>query len=141
MMPHYRSEYRARAREAIAAVPSFAGVTVLRVWNGTIDFVTLPVVGVVTPQERVEEPRPASATRRTVLQVAVRRAGGDDVEDRLDQDSETIEALILSTFAPLNGQPILEETSVITKAEGHTNVATLVMSFRLTSFRAPRRIP
>lgn len=137
-MPHYRSEYRADARKAIEEDPRFSGMTILKVWNGTIDTAALPVVGILTPQERVEEFRRSSATRRTLLQVAVRRLGSDDVEDQLDADSEAIEALILGAFAKLNGQPVLEETSVVTNTQGHATVATLVMSFRLTSFRAPR---
>lgn len=134
-MAHYRSTYRAQALAALAAHEHFAGFTMLKVWSGSVDDDTLPVIGVLTPQERVDQVGKPSTARRTTLQVGLRRRGFDDVEDQLDEDSELIEAIICATFLSQRQACFLEETSVVANTDGRANIGTLVMTFRLSSWR------
>lgn len=140
-MPHYRSEYRRTVLAALVAHARFSAFTPLKVWAGSIDDQTLPVIGVLTPQERREQPSKASVTCRTLLQIVVRRLGSDDVEDQLDEDSEAIEAIVSDAMLKIRQGCFLEDLSVVTNTDGFANVATLVMSFRLTSFRKIPAIP
>jgi len=140
-MAHYRSEYRALVRAALREHARFDEFTIFRVWPGSVDEDTLPVLGVLTPQDRCEQDTMTSTMRRTMLQVALRRAGHDEVEDELDQDSDIIEAVVT---AALRGQGLscfLEETSVVANTQGARNIGTLVMSFRITLWRAPATLP
>lgn len=140
-MAHFRTECRTAVRDALQAHAHFAGCTVLRVWSGAIDHDTLPVFGVLTPQDRCEQDSMTSTARRTLLQVALRRAGHDEVEDVLDQDSEVIEALVIATLRRPDRACFLDETTVVTNTDGVRNVGTLVMSFRVTQWLPPATLP
>lgn len=140
-MSHYRSEYRATARAALAAHPRFTDVTILKVWPGSVDDETLPVLGVLTPQEPCAADTHKSTTRRTLMQIALRRLGGDEVEDLLDEDSEIIEAIIIAALRRPDLRCVLEETSVVTGSQGYSFVGTLVMGFRLQSWRPVATLP
>ncbi|AZV00200.1 hypothetical protein pben1_p43 [Paracoccus phage vB_PbeS_Pben1] len=140
-MPHYRSSYRASVLAALIANARFSGFTALKVWPGSVDADSLPVIGVLTPQDRCERDTQKTTVRRTLLQVAVRRLGGDDVEDVLDDDSEVIEAIVLATLRRLDQPCALEDTSVVSSTVAERNVGTLVMSFRLQSWRPVATLP
>ncbi|SFY23556.1 hypothetical protein SAMN04244548_03193 [Paracoccus pantotrophus] len=140
-MPHHRSAYRASVLAALTANARFAGFTAPKVWTGSIDAASLPVIGVLTPQERCERDTQTTTARGTLLQVAVRRLGGDDVEDDLDDDSEVIEAIVMATLRRLDRACALEDTSVVTNTMAERNVGTLVMSFRLRSWRPVATLP
>lgn len=140
-MGHYRSDYRNQAREALAAESRFAGFTVLKVWPGSIDADSLPVLGVLTPQDRSERDSQVSTSRQTLLQVAVRRIGGEDVEDILDEDSALIEAIVISALRRRDVACVLEDTSVVSNSESRQFVGTLIMSFRLQSWRPEATLP
>lgn len=135
-MSHWRSEYRTSVRTALAARPRFADVRILKVWPGSIDDASLPVIGVLTPNEPVARDSQNSATRRTLLQVALRRTGGEDIEDMLDADSDEIEAVVLAALRTLARRVQLEEMSVVSDSRSEAYVGTLVMSFRILSFRS-----
>ncbi|MFG6080978.1 hypothetical protein ACEUZ9_001593 [Paracoccus litorisediminis] len=140
-MAHFRTDCRNAVREALSGHNHFAGFTVLRVWSGVIDHDTLPVLGVLTPQDRCEQDSMTSTARRTLLQVALRRTGLDEVEDVLDRDSAVIEALVIAALRRPDRACVLEETSVVTNTDGQRNVGTLVMSFRLTHWLPPATLP
>ena len=97
-MAHFRTEYRNSVRAALRDHARFDDFTILKVWPGVIDADTLPVLGVLTPQDRCEQDSMTSTARRTLLQVALRRDGHDEVEDVLDQDSMAIEALVIAAL-------------------------------------------
>jgi len=134
-MAHYRSEYRDMVRAALREHSRFEEFTIFRVWPGVVDEGTLPVLGVLTPQDRCELDTMTSTRRSTMLQVALRRAGHDEVEDQLDEDSEIVEAVVTTTLRRLDRGCFLDETTVVANTDGRRNVGTLVMTFRLTSFR------
>lgn len=140
-MSHYRSEFRTLVREALAAHPRFTEVTVMRVWPGSIDAATLPVIGVLTPQERSAPDTQTTTRRGTLLQVALRRIGHDEVEDVLDADSAVVEAVVIATLRSRERNCVLKDTSVVSNSDAHAFVGTLVMSFRVTSWRPVATLP
>jgi hypothetical protein len=135
-MPHYRSEYRRLCRAALARTPALAGCTILPVWPGAISDEMLPVIGVLTPQEPSAQDTKTSTTKRTLLQIALRRLGGDEIEDQLDQDSAVIELVILGALRSRDLRCVLEDTSIVSNTSAAKFVGTLVMSFRLQSWRS-----
>lgn len=134
-MAHYRTTFRNAARAALAAHPHFQGVTILKVWPGSVDAATLPVIGVLTPQEPSEPDTQTSCTKRTLLQIALRREGGDNIEDHLDDDSALIEALVLTALRSPEVAVKLEDTSIVSHSQSRAFVGTLVMSFRVQTWQ------
>lgn len=134
-MPHYRIEYRNAARLALMGHPRFFEFTAPKVWVGAIDFQSLPIMGILTPQESSQRDSHSSTKRGTLLQVAVRRAGGEDIEDVLDDDSDIIEALVVDALQSRSVGCLLEDTSLVTNTNAEMNVGTLVMNFRLQMWR------
>ncbi|WP_017999923.1 hypothetical protein [Paracoccus sp. N5] len=140
-MGHYRSDARALARTALIAHPRFAAFTAPKVWPGAIDAESLPVIGVLTPQDSSRMESFTSTERKTLMQVAVRRKGGDEVEDILDDDSEVIEAVVLAAIRAQNRFCFLRETSLVSNTDGARNVGTLVMTFEIASVRPEATLP
>lgn len=134
-MAHYRAEARALARMALIAHPRFADFNAPRVWPGTLDAESLPVIGVLTPQDTSRMESFSSTERKTMLQVAVRRRGAENVEDILDEDSDVVEAIVLAAIRAENRFCFLRDTSVASNTDGTRNVGTLVMTFEITSIR------
>lgn len=140
-MAHYRSQARAVARAALIAHPRFAAFTAPKVWPGAVDAESLPVIGVLTPQDSSRMETFTSTERKTLMQVAVRRKGGEDVEDVLDDDSEMIEAIVLAAIRAQNRFCFLRETSLVSNTDGARNVGTLVMTFEVATVRPEATLP
>lgn len=140
-MPHYRSGYRATALAALVAHTRFAAFTAPKVWPNGLDVDGLPLIGVLTPQDRSERDTHSSSRRGTLLQVGIRRLGSEDVEDELDTDSTYVEAIVIAALQTYEVACVLEETSLVTNTTAELNVGTLVMNFRLTSFRPVATLP
>lgn len=140
-MAHYRSEIRTLARSALVAHPRFAGFTGPKVWPGAVDAASLPIIGVLTPQDTSRMESFTSTERKTLMQVALRRKGGEDIEDVLDQDSELIEAIVLSAIRSQNRFCFLRETSVVSNTDAIQNVGTLVMTFEVATIRPEAVLP
>lgn len=138
---HYRSAYRSTALAALTADPRFADFTAPKVWPGATDADSLPIIGVLTPQERTRIETLSSTERTTLLQVAIRRAGGDDVEELLDIDSLHVEAILMATLTAGNQWCFPRETSLVSNTDGIRNVGTLVMGFEITSMRPLASLP
>lgn len=140
-MSHYRSEFRTLARDALVSHARFSIFTAPKVWPGVVDAASLPVIGVLTPQDDSRMASFDNTERKTMMQVAVRRAGGDDVEDALDIDSEYIEAIVLAAIRGQNRFCFLRATSVVSNTEAGRNVGTLIMTFEITSVRPEAALP
>jgi len=132
----YRSGYRAAAIAALKSAPLTRGATVLSAWAGSIDVETLPVMGVVTPQERSTPSTHGSFERVTMMQVVLKRTGGDDLEDVLDADAAEIEPVIMMAVGSGDVQCLLEDLSIVVNAEGGQKIGTLIQTFRVTSWRS-----
>lgn len=135
-MSHWRSEYRAVVRAAMAADPRLGDVTQLSAWSENIDMKALPVLGVVTPSERISIPNRGQTERGTLLQVVLKRRGGQDLEDILDEDAEAIVACVIAALGSQHHQCIPEEVSMPINGDGQSRVGTIVVNFRVTSWRS-----
>lgn len=132
----WRSEYRAAARAALEAVPRFAEIPVERSWAGNVDDGSLPIMGVVTASEGIQPGSSGQFERGTLLQVALKRKGGISIEDDLDHDAEAIEAAIFAALMKTGTQCFPTEVSFMISGDGQQRVGTVVVSFRITSWRA-----
>lgn len=135
-MSHWRSAYRALVRTALANDPRLGEVTQLSAWAESIDIKTLPVLGVVTPSESIGVPNRGQSARGTLLQVVLKRRGGEDLEDLLDEDAEAIEACVVSALWADQIQCIPEELTMPINGDGQMRVGTVVINFRVTSWRS-----
>ena len=134
-MPHWRADYRSAARAALSAHPRFTGVSVMPAWRGSIDADSLPVVGVVTPDERITLPARDQTERTTLLQVVLKRQGGDDLEDELDLDADAIEAALAAALPPNTLQCLPDGLSIMIEDRADMAIGTVIVTFRVASWR------
>ncbi|WP_444668408.1 hypothetical protein [Cereibacter changlensis] len=132
MTQNPRAAFRALACAAIAADPRLQGLTQISAWAGNIDAEALPVFGVVTPQERVTPETLDSFERSTLLQVVLKRLGGDELEDRLDADADAIEPCVCLALLGAGYPCVPEDLTVTVNGDGAQRIGTLVMGFRVT---------
>jgi hypothetical protein len=131
-----RSTFRSIAKAALAADTRMQGFTQLSAWAGNISAESLPVLGVVTPQERIADGTLDCFQRAALLQIVVKRLGGDDLEDVLDLDADAIEVAVLAGFRAQGLHCMPEEVTMTLNGEGEQKVGTLVFTFRVTYLRA-----
>lgn len=135
-MPHYRAGYRAAVRAAMAGSAQFDGFTVMSAWAQNIDADTLPVFGVATPHEGKQREAEDSSARDTTVKVAVKRTGGDDLEDVLDDDSAIVEQLVLAVLDTDDAPCLLTDTQIELDGGGARRIGTLIMNFTVTAWLA-----
>lgn len=127
-----RSDFRALARQALAADPRMGDVTQISAWAGNISADALPVLGVVTAQENVQPESLSHFSRSTLLQVVVKRLGGADPEADLDDDADAIEACLCPFFAAQGVMLLPEKVTFTLNGEGEQKIATITADFRVT---------
>jgi hypothetical protein len=130
-----RGDFRALARAALAADPRMGEVAQLSAWAGNIPAEMLPVLGVVTPQERATLDVFDQMERSTLLQVVVKRLGGDDLEDTLDEDAEAIEDCVVTAIFAAHHRCLPEDLTIALNGEGEQRVGTAIVNFRVTWHR------
>jgi len=133
---HYRAEYRALARAALLADPTFEDYTLLSAWVRDIDPSTLPVLHVATPRETKEQDTHTSSTRVTTLMVIAKIKGGDAIEDKLDELSTVVETVIGTALDSAERACLLGDTEVTVDGGGEKRVGTLIMRFSITFWPA-----
>lgn len=127
-----RKEYRTWALEALALDPRLGGVTQIKAWTGKTPARELPVLGVVTPQDKTRPGGLASRERAVLMQVVAQRLGGDDLQDELDLDADAIEAAVLGAFQAQRMNTITpQETSFVLNSDGENRVGTTVVTFEI----------
>jgi hypothetical protein len=134
---HPRAEIRAALRAGFAVAPGLAGVAILTGWVFPKDSEDLPALTVVTPRERVDASTGSSVDRLVEIVVVLKARGGDEIEDRLDDLSEVIEAEVIAALAGLEPEPVLYGLSTVdmqVEAEANKRVGTLEMRFEAMRF-------
>ena len=91
----HRVLLRRLAREAMAGTARYYDIPAMRSWSQAVNFEELPIWGVMTPDEQSAPVAKDYTGRSVVLSVAVKREGGDELEDELDVDAAEIEAAVL----------------------------------------------
>lgn len=132
-MSHPRSKMRADVRAALAVSADLVGVTVYKSWAHSIGKETVPAIGVATPSERVRGSTGNSVDRDTALVVQYAQAGGDDLDDTLDDVSAVIEPLVLEA---LSGFALYElsNTDITIDGEGERLIGRLTLTFSATRY-------
>lgn len=130
-----RAHFRNLARAALAADARMGAFTQLSAWTGNIDAKILPVLGVVTPQERITPETLQDFQRSTLLQVVVKRAGGDELEDLLDADADAVEAAICPALLGTSFHCVPEDLTIALNGDGERRIGTAVVGFRILWFR------
>ncbi|MFN7051352.1 MAG: hypothetical protein ACK4NH_04470 [Gemmobacter sp.] len=131
-----RPAFRAMARAALAADVRMSALTMISAWAGNISASELPVIGVVTPQERSQAQTLEDFEKSTLLQIVVKRLGAEDLEDVLDADADAIEACIVTAFLQAGFRCLPEDTTFTLNGEGEQKIGTVLVSFRVTWFRS-----
>lgn len=129
---HYRRAYRDAAVAALGAAPELIGFTHLSAWAQNIDEATLPAFGVATPRETKAREAHDTSVRATVLTVALKRAGGDDLEDLLDADSVVVERAVIGSIETNDRECALTDTSVEIDGGASRRIGTIIMNFTVT---------
>lgn len=132
MSPHYRSQLRAMTRLALTHCPYFADFTHISAWASSVDIDTLPVLAVMTPSDTKGDSARGSSERLVTLQLLIRRAGGEDIEDILDQDSAQLEAAVLDALRTYGWGGDLQGTEISIDHSGERRVGSLDMKFQVT---------
>lgn len=135
-MASYRAQYRAAALAALAADPRLGSVRQIRAWGESLDIDTLPVLGVVTPNEDAKPAAHGQFERGTLMQVVLKRTGGETLEDEIDEDAAAIEAAVVGALLSASLQCFPESLSTVTSGEGQRRIGTAVVNFRVTSWRS-----
>lgn len=133
-MPHYRGEIRADVRAALQSSARFASFGHVRLWSKSLDFKALPVIAVGIPREGCERTGLEQTTRQTTIIVAIKRLGGDDLEDLLDEDSAEIERVIMAVLG--SNKMDLTDTSLAEDGAGEQRVGTLTMTFVVSTYQS-----
>ncbi|MDP1620408.1 MAG: hypothetical protein Q8K33_24190 [Cypionkella sp.] len=133
---NHRSLFRTLARDALANDPRMILLTQLPAWAGNISAETLPVIGVVTPQERVSPDTFDMFERSTLLQVVVKRLGGDELEDELDADADAIEICVCAAIMVAGYRCFPEDLTLALNGDGAERIGTALVNFRVTYHRA-----
>ncbi|WP_243612931.1 hypothetical protein [Shimia aestuarii] len=135
-MTHFRGRLRAAIRSALEAESaSFGGLTVLKSWGQDVDDKALPAAGVFTPSEPSRLSSTDDLYRETVLVIQLKREGGDDLEDLLDDDSDRIDGIVIGVLAEFPGEIIdsfhLANTTLEIEGAGAKRIGKLMMDFRV----------
>lgn len=131
-----RQTFRTLALAAIATDPRLFSLTRMSAWASNISAAALPVIGVVTPQERVTPETLDFFERSTLLQVVVKRVGDDDLENELDDDADAIELCICGALMGSGYRCLPEDLTVTINGDGEQRIGTVIVNFRVTWHRA-----
>src|SRR5690606_13444886 len=104
-------------------------------WATGLNASLLPVIAVVTPSERVRPETLEHFARQTLLQIVVKRLGGDDLEDQLDLDADAIEACICPAFFAQGWHCLPDDLSLTLNGEGEQRIGTVTAGFTLSWHR------
>lgn len=135
-MPHPRKAYRDACRAAVLADAAFAGVRFLPAWGKPEDDDALPAFTVATPSERTALRTGRSVNRTTDVLVAMKLAGGDNIEDLLDVYASDLERVCLPALAALCEVAQLVETDVKFDFGGKRRVGDVMLRFEAVRFTA-----
>jgi hypothetical protein len=127
-----RKLIRAAAKLALGEAAALDGFSEISAWVQSVSVDTLPAWAVATPFERRDRQSQDNAQEDLTLAVVVKRVGGDDIEDLLDDDSGAIEAAIVPALRSAFRQCELAQTEITLDGDGARRVGTLTMAFTVT---------
>ena len=129
-MKHRRASIRAALRLALSVAPRFAEFEIIPAWTSSVDARSLPVLGIATPSETKDQDTHQAAERAITIIVVLKRLGGEDIDDVLDDDSDHVEGMVLATLRTLGIDAQLDRTDVSADGSADRRIGTLTMTFR-----------
>ena len=123
-------ELRSAVRTALEGDAYFADFA-FDDWGRNGDDKRLPKIGIFTPRRT---PRTVGVGKRqeTVdLTVAVKRSGGEDLEDELDDDAAKIDEIVTPVLNALADDADLSSVENDVPGIGDTRIATCLVTFRV----------
>lgn len=133
-MPHPRVSIRADVKTALSGLAGIAADEVTTIYRKDIDIEQLPEIMVLTPREQVARVAVDQVDRTIDVMVIIRRKGGDDLDDNLDNESDDIEAAVLPVLAGHGDDEELVEVTTQFDVTGSVRVGQLEMRFRLVRY-------
>ena len=133
MPDHYRKDLRNAAKAALASHADYSGHTHVSIFEKSLDHKSLPFIAVGTPRERRQTTSLSEQDAAIDLVFILKRKGGDDLEDLLDDESAVIEDLLIEALGG-PGQTQLNETLVAVDGAGESRVGSLTMTFSVSEF-------
>jgi hypothetical protein len=128
----HAKELRDTSRAVLAGMARFSGFVPLRTWARDIDEAELPSWCVATPRVRQNKDAARKYSVEPDLEIQLRRAGGDSLEDDLDADADAIEAALLPALEAISEAPemVLIETSFHNAGERRVGFLNMRFSAR-----------
>lgn len=133
----HRKALRAAVRAALAGDARMSGLKHIKAWFRLTDVDQFPAYTVFIPRDPSQVSDDIGVERRTVVQVIVKRAGDESLEDDLDDDVGAIEAAVLPVLRALSDQiaPDLDGSEFSFSGEGKTLVGQAVVQFTAQLFQ------
>lgn len=116
---------------AITAIPALAGARRISAWVQNIDPASLPAIGVATPAEERAVGAMNLDEVRVIGVVVVKRAGGDDLEDQLDDDAEALIGRLEAAMTAAGTDCDLRSSAMDVSGAGSPRIGTLTLTFDL----------
>lgn len=133
-----RKQARADLNAAISGLimpgGSLAGAQIISAWAQNIDARALPAVGVATPAEQREAIGQGTDQATITAVVVIKRSGGDDLEDILDDDAEALIPAIQAALKTTTRDCALATSAVDLNGAGSPRIGTLTLTFQLILF-------
>jgi hypothetical protein len=118
----------------IAAGQPLAGARVISAWAQNIDANALPAVGIATPSEQRAALSQETDQATITAVVVIKRRGGDDLEDDLDDDAEALIPAIEAGLKTTTRDCALTTSAVDINGAGSPRVGTLTLTFQMITF-------
>lgn len=131
MSLHHRSQIRLAAKLALQHCAHFDGLALRSAWASNVSLDALPLMALLTPQERVTHHTTHTTDREVDLIFLIRRTGGEDLEDQLDLDSLHAETTITAALRTQGFGVSLQSTEISIDQSGERRIGSLDLKFEV----------
>lgn len=129
-MSDVRKALRADAVAVMAAHSRFLSWSNFPAWAQSVSATDLPGWAIATPSEAGDQSNLSSQMRTVQLAIIVKRVGGDDLEDLMDDDAAAIIAALPPALRSSQRSCIFERDEMRIDGAGAERVGTLSVIFR-----------
>lgn len=128
-----RKAIRQAAAAALAADARLGSYTQVSAWSVLgLDPDALPAYGVATPDESRELDAHSMDRNQCQLIVAIKRTGGEDIEDEMDEDADAASAAVHAALRDGSRGCDLTRTQSKVDAQGTTRAGSVELVFSVT---------
>ena len=125
-------EFRDTVRAAIKAHDRFSDFGSFKLWEKRVDSSDLPAISLGVPRWGLDPNHSLDTSERVAtLVVAVKRCGGDELEDLGEEDAKALEDIVLGALDDEAHEVTPQEASYQEDVGGQQAVSTLSMMFAI----------